>query len=150
VASLKDFVQKCVIWGETFSVEKWREGVFVVGPMRVVVLPQGALMKTLSEIPGCVQEEIGRWIGSSMKSFISIRDGLDPEKRENWVRALSELSRIGLGRVGVKADACLEVDEPALPILVSKAIIESLLSVSLRPVQLQVEVYLFRIREPGQ
>jgi len=149
VRSKKAFVDACLAFGIRYSLDRWRvdSGLFFAGPVRVVILPQKALEELSRGAPKNALVDAGRGMGAVFRSYILVNQGLKANLRANWGRALDAMTGTGLGQFTLKADT-VEVQHPALPREVAHGLLEALLGAELEPVDLALDMHLFRLKAP--
>jgi hypothetical protein len=151
VRSFKEFVDQCVELGRGYTMDRWQleSGQFFYGPMRVVVIPQKFLTEFSYRVAESERKILGREFGSILKSFIFLHFEYDPTKLENRTKVLSVITRLGLGQLRQR-DSEIEIVNPALPAEVFQGLLEGVLGLELSPIELAIDVCLFRIVKQRQ
>lgn len=151
VRSFKEFVDQCVELGRGYTMDRWQleSGQFFYGPMRVVVIPQKFLTEFSYRVAESERKMLGREFGSILKSFIFLHFEYDPTKLENRTKVLSVITRLGLGQLRQR-DSEIEIVNPALPAEVFQGLLEGVLGLELSPIELAIDVCLFRIVKQRQ
>ncbi len=144
--SFKEFVDQCVELGRNYTMDRWQieSGQFFYGPMRVVVIPQKFLTEFSYRIAESERKMLGREFGAIIKSFILLYFEYDPTKLENRTKALSVITRLGFGQLRQR-DSEIEIVNPVLPAEIFQGLLESALGLELSPIELAIDVCLFRI-----
>jgi len=143
VRSLKEFVEKCVRFGRQYTLDRWLPGLFYVGPLRVVMMPQRALSIILERVREEDYEDVGRELGEITKSFVLFPYQQDTAKNpEEGVQVMSET---GLGQFLMPNKSSIQIISPALPFEMMKAYVETVLGIKLEPVKMKIDVHLFKI-----
>ena len=143
IRSLKEFVEKCVKFGRRFTLDKWTPGLFYVGPLRIVMMPQKALTAIIEHAPEDSYEDIGRDFGEITKSFALFQYQIDTAKDSgSGIRIMSET---GLGQFVMPNAQSIQVISPAFPSEVTKTYVETVLGLKLSPVKLRLDVQAFNI-----
>ena len=142
IRSLKEFVEKCVKFGITYTLDRWQPGVMNVGPVRVLILMKKVLELLVEHIPEEDREDVGREIGEIVSSFILFQRQV--ECSENWDAALKILSEMGWGQFQ-RSGKTIQVISPALPSEIMKGCLESMLNVKLETIRLKIDVHQFKL-----
>jgi hypothetical protein len=146
VRSFKEFVDQCVALGRIYTMDRWQieSGQFFYGPMRVAIVPQKFLAEFSYRIAESERKNLGQEFGAILKSFIFLHFEYDSTKPENRAKVLSVITRLGFGQLRQR-DGEIEVVNPVLPAEVFQGLLESVLGLELSPIELAIDVCLFRI-----
>jgi len=143
VRSLKEFVEVCVKFGRLYTMDRWEQGLFHIGPMRVVITPQKILAILIERLQEEEYEDVGRDVGEIIKSFAMFQSQIDTTK--NWDEALRLMSDFGLGQFSRVERDSLQVTSPTLPHSVMRSCMETILDTKLETVQMKIDVHFFKI-----
>jgi len=143
IRSLKEFVEKCVKFGITYTLDQWQPGIMNVGPVRVLILMKKALDLLIEHIPEEDLEDVGREIGEIIASFALFHYNVDCSK--DWEGALKILAEMGWGHFQSPSRSLIQVISPALPSSMMKGCLEALLNVKLEAIRLKIDVHQFKV-----
>jgi hypothetical protein len=143
VRSLKEFVELCVKFGRQYTLDRWRNGLFDVGPVRIVFMPKKTMDLVIERVAEEDHEDVGREMGEVIRSFSMFQYKVNPS--ENWDRALEIMSNFGWGQFSATGKDQIQVVSPALPSTLMKSYIETVLDVKLEAVQMKIDVQVFRV-----
>jgi len=141
----RDFMTRCLELAVIYTMDHWdvHKGIFFVDPCRICLMPTETLEAILKHIPNEQHEQVGRDIGNCARAYFR-RVGLDPKYSENWGTVLRRMTYDGWGRFSIN-DNIIENAHPVLPDAIVKGLLESVLNLSLEPVELTKELYIFKI-----
>ncbi|WP_309492996.1 hypothetical protein [Candidatus Hecatella orcuttiae] len=143
VRSLKEFVEMCVKFGRQYTLDRWQKGLFDIGPVRIVFLPKKALDLLIERVEQEDHRDLGREMGEVIKSFALFQFQTDTTK--DWDSALEIMSNFGWGQFSATDRDYIQIVSPALPSSLMKSYVESVLNVKLEPIQMKIDVQVFRI-----
>lgn len=143
VRSLKEFVEMCVKFGRQYTLDRWQKGLFDIGPVRIVFLPKKGMDLLIERVAEEDHEDLGREMGEVIKSFALFQFQTDTGK--DWDAALEIMSNFGWGQFSSTDRNYIQVVSPALPSSLMKSYIETVLNVKLEPIQMKIDVQVFRV-----
>lgn len=143
VRSLKEFVEKCVKFGITYTLDKWQPGILTVGPVRVVIVIKKIIDLLTEHVALEDYENVGNEIGEIIKSFAMFHYQADTTKNRD--KALRIMSDMGLGQFLMPNNETIQVVSPAMPADMLKNCIETVLDLKLESTKLKIDVQLYKI-----
>ncbi|RLI15428.1 MAG: hypothetical protein DRO43_01145 [Candidatus Hecatellales archaeon] len=143
IRSLKEFVEKCVKFGISYTLDRWQPGVMNVGPVRVIILMKKALELLVEHVPPEDHEDVGREIGEIVSSFLLFQHQV--ECSQDWDAAFKILSDMGWGQFQKSSETIIQVVSPALPSEIMKGCLEAMLNVKLEAIHLKIDVHQFKV-----
>jgi len=143
VRSLKEFVELCVKFGRQYTLDKWRKGLFDVGPVRIVFLPKKTMELLIERVAEEDYEDVGREMGEVVRSFATFQFQTDTSS--DWNKALEIMSNFGWGQFSNTGKDQVQVVSPALPSSLMKSYIETVLNVKLEALQMKIDVQVFKV-----